>query len=178
MHNFFCPVEPAGREQVSCRGFLYSSRRRIPPVNQNGFSRAKIVAPGRIGRRRGLSSAGPHAPTQITVICTTTPPSTPPRTVGTKITTWVISTPSSSRARPRSSRASRARSALTSSKSRGPRAARATHFARSVSPPRAPGRLGSWDADYRAGVVQRLERPRSAALVARAQVSRARYKNS
>ena len=92
-------------------------------------------APVRIGRRSGLSRAGPHAPTQITVICTTAPPSTPPRTVGTKITTWVILTPSSSKARLRSSRASPARSALTSSKSRGPPAARATPSVPSVSPP-------------------------------------------
>ena len=36
---------------------------RNPPVNQNGFPRAKIGAPGRIGRRSGLSRAGPRADT-------------------------------------------------------------------------------------------------------------------
>ena len=125
-------------EPVSCRSFLYSSRRRIP-VNQNGFSRANWRArrhrsqtrsePRRITRRhKSLSSARQRRHPPL------------PEPSGTKITKWVISTPSSSRARRRSSKASRARSALISSRSRGPPAARVTLFARSVSPPRAPGR--------------------------------------
>ena len=52
-----------------------------PHASERVFQRKKIGPPGRIGRGRGLSRAGHHAPTQITGICTTTPPSAPPRTV-------------------------------------------------------------------------------------------------
>ena len=135
---------------------------RIPPVNQNGFSRAKIGAPGPIGRRRGLRRAGPTRRHKSLSSARQRRHPPLPEPSGTKITKWVTSTPSSSMARPRSSKASPARSALTSSKSRGPRAPRATPSALIVSPPRyfsSPFRDGSLssDTDHCTIYVQKLE---------------------